>query len=374
MAAALGATRPVRSPRSARTTPRRPWSACRCRRRRCGVHLVRHLGAGRVELDARSSPRTPGGELHQRGRRRRHGAVPAQRDGSVAAQRVVRDWERGGARRPGRRCSRRRPRPTGPVARRSTPTTRGSCRPGDMPARIAEPAPRHGLPVPASPAETVARASSRAWPRRSPQPWTAAAALSGRERHRGPRRRRRRAERAAVPAHRRRAGLPVLAGPSRRPRSATCWCRPAQHGAGVGRPRGPACPGRPHPRRPALRTASRPPKEPDEAPAAEAARPRSPAEVQEADAVAQGATAGRGADDRGPAADRQAAHAQGGVRLHRRRRGGRGLAWPGPGRRSRTWSSTRRSCATCPRSTPRATCSAPRWRCRSGSRRPGSPG
>ena len=36
------------------------------------------------------------------------------------------------------------------------------------------------------------------------------------------------------------------------------------------------------------------------------------------------------ADDRGPAPDRQAAYAEGGVRLHRRRRGRRGLAGPRP--------------------------------------------
>ena len=70
--------------------------------------------------------------------------------------------------------------------------------------------------------------------------------------------------------------------------------------------------------------------------------------VQEAGAERQDAAPGEGADDRGSAPHRQAAHPQGGVRLHRRRRRGRAVARPRAAGVRATSSSTRRSCATCP--------------------------
>ena len=73
----------------------------------------------------------------------------------------------------------------------------------------------------------------------------------------------------------------------------------------------------------------------DPAPAAAAPRPRAAAEVQAAGVVGDRAAAGRGADHRGPAADREAAYAA-------RRRSTTPTApptarcrWRGPGRRSR---------------------------------------
>ena len=195
-----------------------------------------------LELDAAGAHRGgPRGQLHQRGRRRRHGPLPAQRDGPVAAQRVparlgAEDADRpGGAARRGRRPCRRR-------CRSSTSTTRGSCRPGDMPARIA-----------------ALRAPSTAGAARRRRPTivrcildSLAAGLPPRAVRRGrrprrahgrrrARRRRRRAERPALPADRRRAAAcRCWPARSRRPRSATCWSRPAPLGADRARPRGDA--------------------------------------------------------------------------------------------------------------------------------------
>ena len=57
--------------------------------RRLGVHLLRHLGAGRRRARAPGAHRgQPAGQVHQRARGRRADPVPDQRDGPVAAQRV----------------------------------------------------------------------------------------------------------------------------------------------------------------------------------------------------------------------------------------------------------------------------------------------
>ena len=61
----------------------------------------------------------------------------------------------GAARRGGRGCRR--------CGRSSTPTTRRSCRPGDMPARIAAACRRTGQPVPRRPGRHSSAASSTAW-------------------------------------------------------------------------------------------------------------------------------------------------------------------------------------------------------------------
>ena len=98
------------------------------------------------------------------------------------------------------------------ASRCSTRTTRGSWRPATCPA--ASPS---GAPSTASPRRRAAPSSrarsSRASPRRSPSAVRDAVDPLGRRRRDDPRRRRRRPQRAALPAHRRPRGLPVLAGP-----------------------------------------------------------------------------------------------------------------------------------------------------------------
>ena len=109
-------------------------------------------------------------------------------------------------------CARPRTRPR--CAPSSTSTTRGCCRPGDMPARIAALAARGGRAGPAH-----AGGDHPLHPRQPgaglPAP-RAHGRRAGRSRgRRRARRRRRVAERPALPAHRRRAAaLPVLAGPA----------------------------------------------------------------------------------------------------------------------------------------------------------------
>ena len=76
--------------RSARTTPRRPWSACPA-----AADDFAYISCGTwslvgVELTAPVlTGAQPRGELHQRARRRRHGPLPAQRHGPVAAAGVA---------------------------------------------------------------------------------------------------------------------------------------------------------------------------------------------------------------------------------------------------------------------------------------------
>ena len=81
----------------------------------------------------------PHGQLHQRGRRRRHHPLPAQRDGPVAAAGVAAGLAPAGTASTCASCSPRPPRRP-PVAALSTPTTRSSCRPATC---------RRGSPRPA---------------------------------------------------------------------------------------------------------------------------------------------------------------------------------------------------------------------------------
>ena len=158
--------------------------------------------------------------------------LPAQRDGPVAAAGVrCATWGGRAATWPG--CS-------------PTAAARAGAAAGRRPRRPASPAAgRHAGPdrrrlprrraagAAGDPAEMVrcildslALAYRRAVARRPPS-WPAGT------RRRRARRRRRRPQRAAVPAHRRRL-RPAGAGRarSRRPRWATCWCRPAPLGRG----------------------------------------------------------------------------------------------------------------------------------------------
>ena len=180
--------------------PRRPWSARCCprsrptlglapdvprrrgrlarhrlrrrRRARCAGRAVayissRHLVAGRPRARRAGAHRgRPAGRLHQRGRRRRHASGSCKNVmGLWLLSESVRTWERdggavdlpallaGGGAAP-RRC--------GPS---STSTTRASCRPGDMPARIARAGSRASTAsrCPTTPVESPA-ASWTAWP------------------------------------------------------------------------------------------------------------------------------------------------------------------------------------------------------------------
>ena len=133
------------------------------------LHLLRHLGPGRRRAGRAGADRgQPAGELHQRARRRRHHPLPAQRHGAVAAVGVdplrgtcaahdvdLHDVLDAAAGLP-------------PRARGSTRTTRRSCRPGDMPARIAEACRDAGRAGAAEPGRRSSGASSTASPPRSP--------------------------------------------------------------------------------------------------------------------------------------------------------------------------------------------------------------
>ena len=94
------------------------------------LHLLRHLVAGRRRARSPGPHRgRPAGQLHQRGRRRRHRPLPAQRDGPVAAAGVLRAWDDAGQPDDLARCS---PRPPGAAPGRpsSIRTIRCSCRRG----------------------------------------------------------------------------------------------------------------------------------------------------------------------------------------------------------------------------------------------------
>ena len=286
----------------------------------------------------------PGGELHQRGRCRRAGALPHQRDGHLAALRdpahAGATDDLAGAARAGRGVRR-------PGGRSSTCRTRASCRP-----RRAT-CPRGSRPGAASTTSAApegrvgAGAQHRGQPgrRRSPHAVEQAATLSGRDVRRvhvvggGAQNAllcRLLADRLGLPGARR--------ARSRPPRIGNVLVQARAHGVAVGQSRSPAGARRPHP---PDRPSTSPP-EPTpmkrQLPKPHDLRPLLKFKKPELSAKAPAARAG--ADDRGPAPDRQAAYAEGGLRLHRRRRRRRGLAGPGPrGVRGRA-SSTRRSCAT----------------------------
>ena len=197
-----------------------------------------------VELDRAGAHRgSRGGQLHQRGRRRRPDPLPHQRDGHLAA--AARPCAPGSAHGPADLASLLaaaagvdRP---GAGLRRPGPAL--PARPGDMPARIAAWCAEHDVAAPVdrprlvrSIVESLAAAfaaSARRGRRRCP-------AASVRRR---PRRRRRRAERAALPGDRRPL-RPAACSParSRRPRSATCSSRRRAAGRRARRPRGAARP------------------------------------------------------------------------------------------------------------------------------------
>ena len=175
-------------------------------RRRAGARrarrdpLERHLVAARARAArAGAHRRRARGEPHQRARRRRHDAAAQERHGPVAAGGVP---ARVGRRRPTTSCTgspRRRP----ATCRCSTPTTTRSSRPGDMPARIAAACERTGQRAPRDRGETVrailvSLACKYRWVLERLE------AVSGRDVHRIHVDRRRRAQRAAVPADRRR--------------------------------------------------------------------------------------------------------------------------------------------------------------------------
>ena len=198
------------------------------RRRPVRLHLLRHLVAGRRRARRAGADRgEPGGQLHQRGRRRRHRPLPAQRDGAVAAAGVAARLGRPRATVDLDGCW---PQAAAEPAFAAVvdPDDPVFLPPGDMPARIAAACRRTGQPVPAGPAATVrcildslALAHRRAVRRR--------ASGSRPDGRRGAHRRRRRPQRAAVPAHR---GRLRAAGGGRAGRGDRVgqrrWCRRAR--------------------------------------------------------------------------------------------------------------------------------------------------
>ena len=199
-----------------------------CRRRR--VSATSPAAPGRWSASSSTEPvlteDSRRGQLHQRARRRRHDPLPAQRDGAVAAAGVA--CGRGSC--AGRTSTSasccwppRRVPAGGPVVDPDDPVF---LPPGDMPARIAAGCARPVRPAPGPGAVVRCILDSLALAHRRAVR-DAAAAVRARRRGGAPRRRRS-AQRAAVPAHRRRLRrCRWWPGRSRRPRWATCSCRPA---------------------------------------------------------------------------------------------------------------------------------------------------
>ena len=208
-----------------------------------------------------------------------------------------------------------------PAGRRSTSTTPPSSRPAACPS-ASRAAGRPAAPRPA-------RRSSAASSTRSPPPTPARSSrprrLAGRAGRRRPHGRRRVAERPALPAHRRRLpGARSSPVRSRPPPSATSWSRPG--------PTAP-CPASLEDLRavvaasiPLARCGGTSPREPQALAAADAGHAAVGDPVPAARDRPGRAAAGQGGVGGRPAADRQAAAARRGVRLHRRR--GRGRAHP----------------------------------------------
>ena len=179
---------------------------------RVGVRRVRHVGAGRRRAGRAGADRgEPTRRLHQRGGRRRHRPLPAQRHGAVGPVRGAADLGGSGA----------RARPRRAAGRRGAPA-RG--RSGGRHRRSRAPAARrHGRPrrraVPRDrPAGAVGPGGHRALHPRQPGRGVRAGgrrrrAAVGAARRRGPPRRWRGSQPAAVPADGGRAGRTVVAGP-----------------------------------------------------------------------------------------------------------------------------------------------------------------
>ena len=279
--------------------------------RRRGGRLPRHRVGGRRRADDRAATRrtsraAPGGwsasswtrpvltergprrQLHQRGRRRRAGPLPHQRDGHLAA--VARRCAAWGDGRPRRRArAGRGVRRPGAGLRRAGPAV-PAAHASDMPARIADWCREHGVEPPDGRAATVlsiVRSLAEAFAHAVDQ---AVVAVGPRRTPRA-RRRRRRPERAALPAARRPARPAGAGRPGRgdRPRQRAGPGSRARRG--LGQPRGPAGAGRPHP--PARSPRAHERSHSDEAADAEGARPAPAAAVQEARAVGQDAGGSR---------------------------------------------------------------------------------
>ena len=226
-----------RSSRSARTTRPRPSSPCRCDRMPPPTsRAARGASSASSSSDPVAQRRGARRELHERGRRRRPRAVPAQRHGPVAAQRV---GARVGARRatpidlPTLLDRPRHPSPTPvPVFDANDPRFLA---PGDMPAASPRGAPSTAPAPPRTRAEfarSIVESLAQAFadavherrpPRRASTCDTIHIVGGGC------------AQRAALPAHRRpRRGCRCSPARSRRPRSATCSCRRARRASSAG--------------------------------------------------------------------------------------------------------------------------------------------
>ena len=204
VAAETGLAGPTSSPTSARTTPRRRSSACPADGRAFAYISCGTWSLVGVELDApvlteesRAANFTNEGGVDGRIRYLRNVM------GLWLLQESLRTWELAGeperARPAAGRCRRR----CRPAARSSTPTTPAFLPPGDMPSADRGRLPRR-RPAPPSTRAAIVRcildslAAAYAAGRRRRRP-----AVRARRRRR-PRRRRRRAQRAALPADRRR--------------------------------------------------------------------------------------------------------------------------------------------------------------------------
>ena len=295
------------------------------------LHLVRHVGFG-GRRDRTSDPHrgSAAGQLHQRGRRRRPQPVPAQRDGTVAPQRVDPDMGPGRRRRSDIASPPRRPPP--PWRRRSPvfdPNDPRFLPPGDIPSRVEALCREQGLAVPSGRPEMVrsileslahafadaVRDGGRPEREVGDAPCTSSAVV--------------RSTNCCASSRRIAPGCTVDRRSGRGDRDrATCSCR-----------RAPAACCRATSTRYELwsRTASAvtdvigPPRsgELDETTHTQASRLRRSAAVPATTAERHGAPVGAGADDRRPARDRPTGDAQGALRLHRRCRRGRAVVGQG---------------------------------------------
>ena len=212
---------------------RRRADASGCRR----LHLVRHVGAGRRRGRAAGA--------HRRGRARANFTNEGGVDGRVrllhnimglwVLSEAVRTWERAGhpIDLPTLLDSADRGHRSGAGLRRRT--TRASCRPATCRRASTRGAREHGVAPPRTRAEyarSIVESRSR---RPSREAAHEAGRIGGVDVRDDPHRRRRIAQRAALPAHRRpRRDCPCSPAPSRRRRSATCSIQARALGAVTG--------------------------------------------------------------------------------------------------------------------------------------------